>query len=304
MVGADTLEQSSRGEKHQQQKENPEDRKIFVGGIGPDVTNEDLQQYFQQYGEVSQVQVKIDRITGRPRGFAFVDFATPEASKLALAEKRQNIKGKDCEVKAARSRENKKVFVGGLPAEHPEEELRKHFEQYGKVEDIEWPYHKQTKDRRNFAFIVFEEDEAADRAAAIPKQVFSDRECDVKKAVPQNRRNNNFRTPMNIGRTYGGNMRPQMPMQNAAPWFGNGWNQMAAAGVPYGAPAQAGGAGTGGWGDWYTSGGFYPTGTQQTNYSGYGTSGYDYGQNGAQMTRGQQQNGNVPQGQRYQQTQY
>ena len=45
-------------------------------------------------------------------------------------------------MKPAKSRENKKVFVGGLPAEYPENDLRQHFEQYGRVEDIEWPFDK------------------------------------------------------------------------------------------------------------------------------------------------------------------
>ncbi|KAI6198382.1 RRM domain-containing protein [Aphelenchoides fujianensis] len=96
-----------------------EDRKIFVGGIAAEVGNDDLISYFSQYGEVSQAQVKIDRSTGRSRGFAFVEFATPEACKSALQKREQTIKGKPCEVKPAKSRENKKVFVGGLPAEHP-----------------------------------------------------------------------------------------------------------------------------------------------------------------------------------------
>lgn len=43
-------------------------RKIFVGGISSDVTNEDLQQHFSQFGDVAQAQVKIDRATGRSRG--------------------------------------------------------------------------------------------------------------------------------------------------------------------------------------------------------------------------------------------
>ncbi|KAI1733035.1 RNA recognition motif domain-containing protein [Ditylenchus destructor] len=164
-----------------------EDRKIFVGGIAYDVTNDDLSNHFSQYGEVSQAQVKFDRTTGRSRGFAFVEFANVEARKSALNQREQLIKNKQCEIKSAKSRRNKKVFVGGLPADHPEEELRKHFEQYGKVEDIEWPFDKQTKARRNFAFIVFEEEDAADRAASISKQTFGPRECDVKKAVPQSK---------------------------------------------------------------------------------------------------------------------
>lgn len=44
------------------------------------------------------------------------------------------------------------------------------------MEDIEWPFDKQTKARRNFAFIVFEEEEAADKASMYPKQMFGSRE--------------------------------------------------------------------------------------------------------------------------------
>lgn len=53
-----------------------------------------------------------------------------------MNDREQSIKGKTCEIKPAKSRENKKVFVGGLPADHPEEELRKYFEQFGKVDDV------------------------------------------------------------------------------------------------------------------------------------------------------------------------
>ncbi|KAI6186943.1 RNA-binding protein squid [Aphelenchoides besseyi] len=266
-----------------------EDRKIFVGGIAAEVTNDDLIQYFSQFGEVAQAQVKIDRTTGRSRGFAFVEFATADACKGALQKREQNIKNKPCEVKPAKSRENKKVFVGGLPADHPEEELRKYFEQYGKVDDVEWPYDKQTKVRRNFAFIVFEEEDAADRAAAQSKHMFSERECDVKKAVPQNRRfNNRFANPMTGGPrgAYGaGGMRAQMPTHGGAPWNYGGWNQMAGMYGSQGTPSNS-------WNDWYSTGGGYYQGQQNPNaYSGYG-GGYDYSQNGAN-NRAQGQNGSV-----------
>ena len=94
-------------------------RKIFVGGIAYDVTNDDLSSYFSQFGEVAVAQVKYDRNTGRSRGFAFVEFTTGEACKTALSVQNQTLKNKQIEVKPAKSRENKKVFVGGLPAEHP-----------------------------------------------------------------------------------------------------------------------------------------------------------------------------------------
>lgn len=50
-----------------------------------------------------------------------------------MEHKDREIKGKKCEVKPAKSRENKKIFIGGLPADFSEDELRKHFEQFGKV---------------------------------------------------------------------------------------------------------------------------------------------------------------------------
>ena len=299
-----------------------EDRKIFVGGIAYDVTNDDLTNYFSQFGEVSQAQVKFDRTTGRSRGFAFVEFATADACKVALNQREQQIKNKQCEIKPAKSRENKKVFVGGLPATHPEEDLRKHFEQYGKVEDIEWPFDKQTKARRNFAFIVFEEEEVADRASSISKQTFGDRECDVKKAVPQSKRNNmnannNFLARAGLGGLRGaggygggggGNLRgaPALAVHNAATqWFNNGWPQMT--GVPYPAAGAATAGTTAGWGDWYgnaaSAANFYAQNSNNnTNYGAYANNGYDYNQgnaNGPTALTRQPQNGTAQVAQRF-----
>lgn len=291
-------EQNTNGDNMSQK--GAEDRKIFIGGIPAEVTNEDLQSHFSTFGEVSQAQVKIDRTTGRSRGFAFVEFGNVEACKKALNDREQTIKGKTCEIKPAKSRENKKVFVGGLPADHPEDELRKYFEQFGKVDDVEWPFDKQTKARRNFAFIVFEEEEATDRAVANPKHVFSDRECDVKKAVPQSRRFNNFRNPMGGpgGPRFGAGMNRQMPVHGGAPWY-NGWNMNSNVYGTQGAQPNT----AGGWGDWNNYG-YFPQGQQGSGYAsgagGYSTGSYDYSQNGG-TGRAQGQNGGAaPQRQGYQ----
>ena len=83
---------------------------------------------------------------------------------------------------------------------------------------------RQTKTHRNFAFIVFEEEEAADKASAQAKQTFGSRECDVKKAVPQGKR-----FAMGTGRGMGGGRFGRGGHAGGA-WYG--WNQMGA--VPYG----------------------------------------------------------------------
>uniref|UniRef100_A0A914EHU6 RRM domain-containing protein n=1 Tax=Acrobeloides nanus TaxID=290746 RepID=A0A914EHU6_9BILA len=231
---------------------------------------------------VAHAQVKVDRATGRSRGFAFVEFRDTESCQKALEQREQQIKNKQVEVKPAKSRENKKVFIGGLPSEHPEEELRKHFEQFGIVEDIEWPFDKQSKARRNFAFIVFEEEDAADRAANVPKQTFGTRECDVKKAVPQGKRfagMGNFTgrgMPMRgMGRGISNAMMP-----NPNQWLSNAWGHFGALAYP---PA----AGTGAWNEWYNNaaatyyaqaaaaGGSIPA---YNNYNTMTANGFDYSQ--------------------------
>ena len=48
--------------------------KIFVGGVTPETTSEDLNTYFSRFGEVSVAQIMYDQTTNRSRGFGFVTF--------------------------------------------------------------------------------------------------------------------------------------------------------------------------------------------------------------------------------------
>lgn len=49
-------------------------KKIFIGGVKDGVEEDDVQLYFQQYGNVTSVDLVTDRETGRKRGFGFVTF--------------------------------------------------------------------------------------------------------------------------------------------------------------------------------------------------------------------------------------
>ncbi|MBU6228421.1 MAG: RNA-binding protein [Cyanobacteria bacterium REEB459] len=48
---------------------------IYVGNLSYNVTREDLEQVFNEYGAVKRVSLPMNRETGKPRGFAFVDMA-------------------------------------------------------------------------------------------------------------------------------------------------------------------------------------------------------------------------------------
>lgn len=315
-------EAKEEGKEEEPNGKGNEEKKIFCGGISYDTCDDDLNKHFSQFGPVKEAQVKYDRMTGRSRGFAFVEFETVEACKASLTQSEQTIKGKQCEVKPAKTREmgymNKKIFVGGLPGEFPEEELRKHFEQYGPVEDVEWPFDKQTKARKNFAFVVFETEESANNAAASPKQQFANRECDVKKAVPQNRRPMYPRSmPLRgvfgggaggamVGGTGGmrggaGNLaaaagHQQMPMyaQNAAAWYQMNataawYNAAYNGGAAWYGPPNGGTSGNPSAAQWYNSAGNNATNNAQAT-QWYG--GHWYNNNNANNGPAAAHNGN------------
>lgn len=50
--------------------------RIFVGNIPYDATEQELREFFQRAGNITQVVIPKDRETGKPRGFAFVEFET------------------------------------------------------------------------------------------------------------------------------------------------------------------------------------------------------------------------------------
>ncbi|NJL86775.1 MAG: RNA-binding protein [Leptolyngbyaceae cyanobacterium SM1_1_3] len=57
---------------------------VYVGNLSYDVTRNDLEQVFAEYGNVSRVSLPTDRETGRPRGFAFVDMTGDSEEQKAI----------------------------------------------------------------------------------------------------------------------------------------------------------------------------------------------------------------------------
>jgi len=80
--------------------------KLYVGNLSFDTTENDLQDMFAAFGPVTEVNLIMDRMSGRSRGFAFVTMATPEGAQAAITGLAgQNIKGRDLTVNEARPKE-------------------------------------------------------------------------------------------------------------------------------------------------------------------------------------------------------
>ena len=58
--------------------------KLFVGNLSYQATEEDIRELFQQAGTVESVRIVTDQFTGRPKGFGFVEMATPEDADQAV----------------------------------------------------------------------------------------------------------------------------------------------------------------------------------------------------------------------------
>ena len=61
-------------------------RKLFVGGLSWDTTDDGLRQAFASYGEITEAKVITERDSGRSRGFGFVTFAQDDDAKTAISK--------------------------------------------------------------------------------------------------------------------------------------------------------------------------------------------------------------------------
>ncbi|MGB2798722.1 MAG: RNA-binding protein [Dehalococcoidia bacterium] len=59
--------------------------RIYVGNLPYDTTEEELQLEFSAYGEVASANILTDKISGRPKGFGFVEMASKSEGEAAIA---------------------------------------------------------------------------------------------------------------------------------------------------------------------------------------------------------------------------
>ena len=88
--------------------------KLFVGNISFNTTENDLQDAFSAHGTVTEANLMVDRMSGRPRGFGFVTMSTPdEAQKAIQAMNGASLDGRNLTVNLARPREERSGGGGG-----------------------------------------------------------------------------------------------------------------------------------------------------------------------------------------------
>jgi RNA recognition motif-containing protein len=87
-------------------------KKLYVGNLTYDTTEDDLVELFQTYGEVASAQIIIDRETNRSRGFGFVEMSAG-ADEAIEALNGQDVRGRNLTVNEARPRDPRESRGGG-----------------------------------------------------------------------------------------------------------------------------------------------------------------------------------------------
>eukprot|EP01001_Neometanema_parovale_P006720 NODE_3068_length_1285_cov_77.132530_g2913_i0.p1 GENE.NODE_3068_length_1285_cov_77.132530_g2913_i0~~NODE_3068_length_1285_cov_77.132530_g2913_i0.p1 ORF type:complete len:383 (-),score=116.66 NODE_3068_length_1285_cov_77.132530_g2913_i0:136-1212(-) len=166
----------------------PPSKKVFIGGLSPMSTRDSLTTYFSQFGQVVDVAVLMDPITGMPRGFGFVTFANDEIAAAAIANRKQTIDGKEVEVKFSENREPgavapaeaKKLFVGGLPPTASKDNIQAWFKQFGPVIEVILPMDNMTGMPRGYGFVTFDSEDEAQAALRHSEHTIEGKTVDVK----------------------------------------------------------------------------------------------------------------------------
>lgn len=232
--------------------QDEEDRKLFVGGLPQECTQDDLKEYFGKFGELERVQLKMDPTTGRSRGFAFVLFTDPSSMEVAAGEE-HSIKGKKSTVKKADVKPGK-IYLGKIPESGvSEDDIRNYFSEFGTVTEVIRPIDKmKNNEPKNFCFITFEKDRISKKMIMQGTANINGHRLMIKEVTP------NPRDPSQRGGR--GGMRGG---------YGGAWGGDQGYGG-YGGGAwggdQSGGYGGGSWG-----------GDQSGGYGGYGQAAGGYG---------------------------
>ncbi|XP_017306326.1 heterogeneous nuclear ribonucleoprotein A1a [Ictalurus punctatus] len=274
-------------------KETPREpeqmRKLFIGGLSFETTDESLRAHFEQWGALTDCVVMRDPNTKRSRGFGFVTYSSVNEVDAAMDARPHKVDGRAVEPKRAVSREDssrpgahstvKKIFVGGIKEDTDEEHLRDYFIQFGKIEEVNIMTEKNSDKRRGFAFVTFDDHDSVDRIVIQKYHTVNGHNCEVRKALSREEMN---RVSMNNrgGRGGGGGNFGGRGGGGGGGGYGGGYGGGGRGGYGdgdgYGGNGGYGGGGPGYGGNrGYGGGGGSGYGNQGGGSGGYGGGGYD-----------------------------
>ncbi len=166
--------------------------KVYIGNLGLDTTEETLRSELSKHGELVDITIVNDRVTGASRGFAFATYTQSSDASIAIeALNGAEVDGRELRVNVSRPRElrqrstsfgggggggggggsyrggapdNSKLFVGNLGWDTTSEDLLAAFSPYGDVIEAKVISDRETGNSRGFGFVTYSNDDSAEDA--------------------------------------------------------------------------------------------------------------------------------------------
>ncbi|KAK7795233.1 hypothetical protein U0070_009020, partial [Myodes glareolus] len=163
-------------------------RKLLIGGLRFETTDDSLREHFEKWGTLTDCVVMRDPQTKCSRGFGFVTYSCVEEVDAAMCALPHKVDGHVVESKRAISREDsvkpgahltvKRIFVGGIKEDTEEYNLRDYFEKCGKIETIEVMEDRQSGKKRGFVFVTFDDHDTVDKVVVQKYHTTSGHKCE------------------------------------------------------------------------------------------------------------------------------
>ncbi|XP_073151260.1 UBP1-associated protein 2B-like [Henckelia pumila] len=176
-------------------------RKVFVYGLDWDATRQSIHPVFRDFGEVEDLNVVMDRTTGKCKGYAFVTFKTRKSAQKLLKSPRIQIGNRmtTCHLASAGPNASasgvvshqhfsadfplRKIYVSNVPVDASPENLRSFFQKFGEVEHGPTGLDPTTGKFKGYAIFVFKTVEGAKKVLEEPDKMFEGSQLHCRKAT-------------------------------------------------------------------------------------------------------------------------
>ena len=179
----------ARGTKRPRDPVDPEAkimRKLFVGNLDVNTTEDDLKLYFENFGTIEDVVIHKFQDTGKSRGFGFVTFGSSSGVDSVQTARPHDLGGQRLETKRNLPKTDygneearvTKIYIGapedekmsgqyGLNEDTTDQVLKEYFEQFGavcRVDQLTW---RDSGRKRGYGYVEFEDEDAVDKVVLI-----------------------------------------------------------------------------------------------------------------------------------------
>jgi len=193
---------AKRSRKEQVDPESKVMRKIFVGNLSFDTTEDSLKEYFEQFGSTELVQLPLHVDSGKPRGFAFVTFTEASSVDATQTARPHKLDGNLVETTRATPKQDlgnpeaearvKKIFIGGssegkghsgLTEDISDDDLENYFGQFGTVTKVEQKIWEDSGKKRGYGYVEFDDEDTVDKIVLLGVHIVKDVRLEAKKGL-------------------------------------------------------------------------------------------------------------------------